>query len=119
LHSYEKIDLGHYRRDTYFLAGFVRPAPTQYGKYDPDEDAHEYGVTLVCSARTPMDDNTEIVRLDNAHGQMPHVDRVYLPHSAEENDKRKLDESWTYSKMRTFLLDKWQRHADLYRYYDE
>lgn len=119
MYSYEKIDLGDYRGDTYFLAGFVRPDPTQDDEYDPDEDAHEYGVTLARSATSPVNDNTEIVRLDNAHGQMPHLDEVYLPSASGEAQKQVLDESWTYSKMRAFLLSEWQRYADLYNYYRE
>lgn len=119
MHSYEKIDLGDYRGDTYFLAGFVRPAPTRKAEYDPDEDAYEYGVALVRSARSPVADNTEIVRMDNAHGQIPHVDKLYLPPVSRESEKQKMDESWTYSKMRRFLLSEWQRYVDLYAYYNE
>lgn len=115
MHSYEKIDLGDYRGDTYFLAGFVRPDPTQDGEYDPDEDAHEYGVTLVRSAETPTGGNMEIVRMDNAHGQPPHVDNVYLPPDADGNEKTQLGEDWTYSEMRRFLLSEWRQYVDLYR----
>lgn len=117
MHSYEKIDLGDYRGDTYFLAGFVRPAPTRRDHYDPDEDAHEYGVSLVRSANSPVGDNTEIVRLDNAHGQTPHVDNVYLPPSSDEDEKTKLGEDWNYSKMRRFLLAEWRSYVDLFAYY--
>lgn len=119
MHSYEKIDLGDYRGDAYFLAGFVVPDPMQDGEYDPDEDADEYGVTLVRSAETPTDGNTEIVRLDNAHGQPPHVDNVYLLPDADRNEKTQLGEDWTYSEMRRFLLSEWRKYADLYRYYQE
>lgn len=119
MHSYEKIDLGDYRGDTYFLAGFVRPDPTQDAEYDPNEDAHEYGVTLVRSAKSPVDDNTEIVRLDNAHGQTPHVDNIYLPAGTDEDEKMELGDDWTYSKMRRFLLSEWQSYADLSDYYRE
>lgn len=95
------------------------PDPRQYGEYDPDEDADEYGVTLVRSAGTPTNDNTEIVRLDNAHGQTPHVDKLYLPDSSVESGKTKLDDDWTYSRMQQFLLSEWRKYVDLYRYYQE
>lgn len=119
LHSYEKIDLGGYRGDTYFLAGFVRPDSLQFEEYDPDEDAEECGVALVQSAETPMGDNTEIVRLDDAHGQTPHVDNIYLPSDSDEDVKTELGKDWTYSEMRAFLLSEWRTYADLYRYYNE
>lgn len=119
LHSYEKIDLGDYRGDTYFLAGFARPDPLQYERYDPGEDADEFGVALVRSAETPVDDNTEIVRIDNAHGQTPHIDNVYLPPGSDEDVKTELGENWTYSDMRSFLLSEWRTYADLYSYYNQ
>jgi hypothetical protein len=117
LYSYEKIDLGDYRGNTYFLAGFVVPDPYQYDEYNPDKDADEYGVTLVCSAETPTSHNTEIVRLDNAHGQTPHVDNLYLPPDSREDEKIELGDDWTYSKMRRYLLSKWRDYADFYSYY--
>lgn len=116
MYSYEKIDLGDYRGNAYFLAGFVVPDPRQYAEYNPDEDADEYGVTLVRNGGTPTKDNTEIVRLDNAHGQIPHIDQLYLPNDSVES-KRKLGHDWTYSRMRQFLLSEWQKYADLYHYY--
>lgn len=117
MYSYEKIDLGDYRGDAYFLAGFVRPDPTRYEEYEPDEDADEYGVSLVRSAKSPIEENTEIVRMDNAHGQTPHVDNVYLPPDSDEDEKTELGTDWTYSAMRAFLLAEWTTYADLYRYY--
>lgn len=117
MHRYEKIDLGDYRGQTYFLAGFVRPAPTKKREYNPDEDAHEYGVTLVRSAKSPVDDNTEIVRMDNAHGQTPHIDNIYLPPDSSEDKKTELGDEWTYSRMRRFLLSEWRSYADLYSYW--
>lgn len=119
MYSYEKIDLGDYRGGTYFLAGFVRPNPVQDGSYDPDEDADECGVALVRSAQTPTADNVEIVRVDDAHGQTPHIDNVYLPPDSCEGVKTELGEEWTYSEMRAFLLSEWRTYADLYRHYNE
>lgn len=119
LHSYEKIDLGNYRGDTYFLAGFVRPDPLESETYNPDEDAGGCGVALVRSAEIPADDNTEIVRIDNAHGQKPHIDNIFLPPRSDEDVKTELGENWTYSQMRAFLLSEWQTYADLYSYYNE
>lgn len=119
MYSYEKIDLGDYRGKPYFLAGFVVPNPRQYDEYDPDEDADEYGLTLVRSAETPTSHNTEIVRLDNAHGQTPHVDNVYLPPDSHKNEKVELGDDWTYSKMRRYLLSEWRKYVDLYSYYQE
>lgn len=119
MYSYEKIDLGNYRSDTYFLVGFVRPDPLQCEEYAPDEDADEYGVALVRSADSPMNDNTKIIRMDNAHSQTPHVDNVYLPPESDEDVKTELGEDWTYSDMRAFLLSNWRTYADLYRHYNK
>lgn len=119
MHSYEKIDLGTYRGETYFLTGFTRPEPSRYDEFDPDEDADEYGVSLVRSGETPINDNTEIVRLDNAHGQTPHIDNVYLPSDSNEDEKTELGEDWDYSKMRTFLLSEWQTYVELFEYYQK
>lgn len=119
MYSYEKIDLGEYRGETYFLAGFVRPDPIRYDEYDPDETANEYGVTLVRSAGTPIADNVEVVRLDNAHGQTPHIDKVYLLQDSDEVEKEKLGNDWNYTKMRRYLLSEWQSYVDLFKYYRE
>lgn len=119
MYSYEKIDLGDYRDNTYFLAGFVVPDPRRYDKYNPDEDADEYGTTLVRSAEVPTKNNTEIVRLDNAHGQTPHVDKLYLPDDSIKSRKTKLDNDWIYSRMRQFLLSEWQKYVDIYHYHQE
>lgn len=119
MHSYEKIDLGNYRGETYFLAGFTRPEPSRYDEFNPDEDADEYGVSLVRSGEAPIKDNTEIVRLDNAHGQIPHVDNVHFPPDSDEDEKTELGEDWDYSRMRGFLLSEWQSYVDLVEYYHE
>ena len=86
MHSYETIDLGTYRSDSYFLTGFVKPDPSDYAEFDPDEDAEEYGVTLVRSSTHPLEDNIQIVRMDTTHGR-PHLDRVYLSPDADEDTK--------------------------------
>lgn len=117
MYSYEKIDLGGYRGKTYLLVGFVRPKPDGWDEYDPDEDADEYGVSLVRSGETPISDNTEIVRLDNAHGQTPHIDNVYLPGGSDEEEKTELSEDWDYSEMRTFLLSEWKTYVELFEHY--
>lgn len=119
MYSYEKIDLGNYRDNAYFLAGFVVPDPRRHAEYDPDEDADEYGVTLVRNAEILAKDNTEIVRLDNAHGQIPHVDKLYLPDDSVESEKTKLGDDWTYSRMRQFLLSEWRKYVNLYHHYQE
>lgn len=117
MYSFEAIDLGAYRGDNYFLAGFVEPEPTEGENYDPDEDATEYGVTLVRSVSNPLEENVQIVRIDTAHGR-PHMDLLYLP---VDVDGRKvwLDDDYEYSRMKRYLLANWRRFVDLYIQYNE
>jgi hypothetical protein len=118
MHSFETIDLGSYRSDDYFLAGFVEPEPSEGEDYVPDEDAENYGVTLVRAASHPLEENVEIVRIDTAHGQ-PHMDRVYLPPDADEDGKVWLDDGYTYKRMKQYLLANWKIFADRYIQYNE
>lgn len=106
----ETVDLGTYRGDEYFLTGFVEPAPVDGIDYDPDECADEYGVVL--ARPTSLGSNDEVVRMDTAHGQ-PHLDLVYLPSSAHEQRKVRLDEGYTYERMKQYLLANWRRFAAL------
>jgi len=117
LHSFEPIDLGTYRGDDYFLTGFVDPEPADGGHYDPATDADEYGVSLARS--TVVGANIEVVRMDTAHGQDPHMDRVYLPPDTDEERKVELGEGYTYKRMKQYLLTHWKDYVDRYIYYDE
>ncbi len=112
MYRFERVDLGRYRGDDYFVAGFVEPDPAKYGNYDPDVDADEYGVTLVRAASTPLEENTEIVRMDTAHGR-PHLDQLYLPADASGR-KVWLEEGYEYSRMKRYLLANWKHFADRY-----
>ena len=116
MYKFERIDLGEYRADTYLFCGFVRPEPTGSG-YDPNTDADNWGVSV--AQKQVTNSNVEVVRLDNAHGQDPHIDKEYLPSDTDEAQKRQLSGSWPYSRMRQFLLTKWTDYADLHIYYNE
>lgn len=113
--SYEKIDLETYRGDDYFLAGIVKPKPCEGEDYDPDEDADKYGIVL---GRSTDGSNTQIVRLDTEHGT-PHIDKEYLPHDSDENQKEWLEEGYEYSRMKAYLQTYWKEYVDLYIYYNE
>ena len=118
MHSYETIDLGIYRGDSYFLAGFVEPDPSNHAEFDPDDDADEYGVVLVRSSTHPLEENIQIVRMDTAHGT-PHLDRVYLPPDVDADTKVWLNEGYEYSRMRTYLLANWEGFVDQYIVHNE
>lgn len=110
MHRFEAIDLGTYRGDDYFLVGFVEPDPEARAEFDPDRDARNYGVSLVRSGTSPLEENTQIVRMDTAH-ERPHLDLVYLPPDAESR-KRWLDSGYTYRRMRKYLLVNWRTFVD-------
>ncbi|WP_254545599.1 DUF7718 family protein [Halomarina pelagica] len=118
MYSFESIDLGTYRGDDYFLLGFVEPEPFEGEDYDPDEDAENYGVTLVREGTYPLEENVEIVRMDTAHGR-PHMDLVYLPDDADEDRKVWLEDGYTYERMKRYLLVHWETFADRYIRYNE
>jgi len=118
MHSFETIDLGTYRGDDYFLAGFVEPDPDKDEDYDPDEDADNYGVNVSRSGIHPYEDNIQIVRMDTAHGK-PHLDKVYLPPDADEDTKMWLDDGYTYEQMKQYLLANWQVFVDRYIKHNE
>jgi hypothetical protein len=111
MHRFEAIDLGEYRGDDYFLVGFVEPEPG--GSFNPDEDADNYGVQVSRSSSSPLEDNRQIVRMDTAHGY-PHLDKLYLPPDSDEDRKDRLEEGYSYSRMKQFLLANWEAYADLY-----
>jgi hypothetical protein len=113
MHSFEPIDLGPYRGDDYFLISFVEPEPSEGEDYDPDEDAENYGVTLVRRGTHPLEDNIEIVRMDTTHEQ-PHMDLAYLPPDTDEERKVWLDDGYTYKRMKQYLLANWKTFADQY-----
>lgn len=116
MHRYETIDLGTYRGEEYFLVGFVEPEPT--ASYDPDEDAVRYGVSVVRSGISPLKENVEIVRMDNAHGK-PHLDREYLPSEASSDRKVWLEDGYSYRRMKRYLLANWEGFVEQYAKYDE
>jgi hypothetical protein len=118
MYGFETIDLGTYRGDDYFLAGFVEPEPSEEANYDPDEDAEEYGVTLVRAASHPLDENIEIVRMDTAHG-CPHLDKEYLPPDTDEKKKLWLDPDYSYSRMKQYLLVQWKSYVEMYIRHNE
>ena len=118
MHSFEPIDLGTYRGDDYFLMGFVEPEPSEGEEYDPDEDAENYGVTLVRGRTHPLEENIEIVRMDTAH-ERPHMDLVYLPPDTDEERKVWLDDGYTYKRMKQYLLANWKTFADRYIRHNE
>lgn len=117
MHRFETIDLGPYRSDDYILTGFVEPEPTPGEPFDPATDADEYGVAL---ARTmTYETNIEVVRMDTAHGQDPHMDLAYLPPDVGSDTQVELDDHCTYERMKQYLLTHWQDFADGYHYYNE
>lgn len=92
MHRFETLELGHYRGDVYFLTGFVDPEPSG-GFFDPDRHASAYGVSVARS--TDVGANVEVVRMDTAHGQAPHLDRLYLPTGTDEATKLSLGREYT------------------------
>lgn len=116
MHRFETVELGHYRGDDYFLTGFVDPEPTG-GFYDPDRHASEYGVSVAQS--TDLGTNVEIVRMDTAHGQAPHLDRPYLPPGTTEEAKLPLGSEYSYTRMKRYLLANWRWFVDQYIHYNE
>lgn len=110
MYRFETIDLGTYRDCDYFLTEFVEPEPVAGEDYDPDRDAHEYGVTLARS--NEYGSNAEIVRMDTTHGR-PHLDRLYLPLDIDEERKVWLDHGYSYTRMKQYLLANWRRFASL------
>lgn len=109
MHRFESIDLGTYRGHEYLLVGFVDPDPRGRDRYDPDEHADAYGVTIARSVATPHAETVEVVRMDTAHGR-PHLDRCYLPPDADR--KRWLSEGYSYERMKRYLLAHWRSFAD-------
>jgi len=117
MYRLDSIDLGTYRGDDYFLVGFVEPRPEQGEDYDPENDADNYGWTLVQKAESPLDQNTEVVRMDTRHG-FAHMDREYLP--PDEGEKKvQLEDGYGFFRMRDFLLANWEDYADLHIHYNE
>ena len=111
MHSFEPIDLGSYRGANYQLVGFVEPEPSEGEDYDPDVDADEYGVTVYRVGDSPIEENTEIVRMDTLHGQ-PHLDKEYIPPDADAKKKVWLDQGYSYARMKRYLLANWKRFVD-------
>lgn len=118
MYSFDNIDLGEYRGDDYLLVGFVEPEPTEGEDFDPDVDADDYGVTVVRTSSSPLEDNREMVRMDTSHDQ-PHMDKLYLPPDSDEDRKEWLDEGYKYGRMKRYLLNNWKRFVDLYIQYNE
>lgn len=118
METFETVDLGTYRGDDYFLVGYVVPKPDEGQEYDPAVHADNYGWSLVRKAESPLNEATEIVRLDDYHGK-PHMDKEYLPPECDEERKVWLHEGYSFSRMRDFLLSNWRRFADLYIYHNE
>jgi hypothetical protein len=118
MERFSSIDLENYRGDNYFLVGYVEPDPDDYENYDPEEDAENYGWSLVQKAESPLDKNDEIVRMDTRHSQ-PHLDKEYLPPNSDEEKKVWLDDDYSYRRMRNYLLQNWQNFADLHIHYNE
>lgn len=117
MHRLETIDLGTYRGSDYFLTGFVKPEPTPGAAFDPAVDAEQYGIVLARSSTSGT--NVEIVRMDTAHGQNPHLDLIYLPPAAGLDRQVDLDEYYTYDRMKRYLLTHWTDFVDGYVYYHE
>jgi hypothetical protein len=69
MERFSSIDLENYRGDNYFLVGYVEPDPDDYENYDPEEDAENYGWSLVQKAESPLDEKDEVVRMDTRHSQ--------------------------------------------------
>lgn len=113
MYSLETIHLGDYRGKTIFLVGFVEPEPAEGEDFDPDEDAEDYGVTLVDEASTPLKENVEILTMDTCHGQ-PHLDKEYLPANVAADKKVWLSEGYSYCRMKQFVLANWQHFVDRY-----
>lgn len=118
MYGFERIDLGEYRGDNYFLAGYVEPDPDDYGDFNPAEDAVNYGWSLVQKAESPLDENDEIVGMDTRHGQ-PHLDKEYLPPDSSEEKKVWLDDGYSFERMKNYLLQNWQDFANLHIHYNE
>jgi len=118
MERFESFGLGDYRGDTYLLVGFVEPDPHEYDEFDPAEDAVNYGWTLVQKAESPLDKNVEIARMDTRHGQ-PHLDKEYLPRGTNEEKKMFLEDGYSFERMRDYLLENWQKFADLHIHYNE
>lgn len=118
MYSFEPIDLDTYRGDDYFLMGLVEPEASEGEDYDPNEDADNYGVTLVRKGIHPLEENIEIIRMDTKHGQ-PHMDLVYLPPDVDEDRKVWLEDGYTYKRMKQYLLANWEMFADRYIKHNE
>ncbi len=118
MYSFETIELDIYKGDTYFLTGFVNPDPANSDSYDPDIDANSYGVSVARAASYPQTSNIQIVRMDTCHGK-PHLDKEYLPPNSNESKKVYLSKDYSYSRMKTYLLDNWKQFVDLYINYNE
>lgn len=118
MYRFETLDLGTYRDDDYFLVGYVEPEPADGEDYDPQTDAEDYGWSLVQKAESPLDENTEVVRMDTRHG-FAHMDKEYLPPDVEEEKKVRLEEGYGFRRMRDYLLANWEDFADLHIHYNE
>lgn len=118
MERFDSIDLGTYRGDDYFLVGFVEPAPKDGEDYDPESDAENYGWVVVQKAESPLDENTQVVRMDTRHDG-PHLDKEYLPPDIDEDKKEYLEEEYELYRMRDYLLQHWQGYADLHIHYNE
>lgn len=118
MYSFEPIDLGEYRGDSYLLVGFVEPEPVEGEPYDPDEDAENYGVSLARITTHPLESNEEIVCMDTAHGR-PHLDLRFLPPDADERDKIWLEDGYSCTRMKRYLLTNWQYFVDRDLHYSE
>ena len=85
--------------------------------YDPDTDADEYGLSL--ARATEFGPNIEVVRMDTAHGQKPHMGLTFLPTDIRPMRQVELDEGYTYDRMKRFFLTHWRNFVDGYIYYNK
>lgn len=117
MHRFETIDLGTHGGGEYILVGFVEPEPTPGEPFDPASDAVEYGVALarIRAHKT----NIEVLRLDTAHAEKPHITLGFIPPDEEFERRQELDDHWGYGNMKRFVLAHWVDFADGYIYYNK
>lgn len=97
MYKIRTFELGDYRGRAYYLTIAVEPDPDGHRQFDRYEDANEWCVSIHYPGGIPNEPDTEIARIDTAHGS-PHFHRLF---------SRGQPTTWLSSDLPLAAAEKW------------